>query len=235
MPAIYAAAAATVILDSPLGDGVVTAYASLFQDLGMSPRGAAIAGRLSAAWLLNSHLQRSAAALMARAGPVQAGTSLGDRATLEGSLADRGIAEGSLSTPTGDAYGTTVLDTAADGEGLELDRFSELRDAAGDVVGVYGVRDIGRVFDHGSVAMVSPGGTGTLAASGRHFAYGLGGISTQQFARDLFAAGYSGSLFTLTGRASDFVIELVYGPYGGGLAFGVGIAASGDRASGTGP
>jgi RHS repeat-associated protein len=234
VPAIYAAAAATVILDSRLGEGVVTAYASLFQDLGMSPRGATIAGRLSAAWLLNSHLQRSAAALMARSGPVQAGAPLGDRATLEGALADRGIATDALSTPTGDAYGTTVLDTAADGEGLELDRFSELRSASGDLVGVYGVRDIGRAFDHGSVAFVTPGG-GTLAASGRHFAYGLGGISTQQFARDLFAAGYSGSLFTLTGRASDFMIELVYGPYGGGLAFGAGIAASGDRASGAGP
>jgi hypothetical protein len=72
-------------------------------------------------------------------------------------------------------------------------------------------------------------------ASGRHLAYGLGGISTQQFARDLSAAGYSGSLFTLTGRGSDFLIEMLYGPYGGGLAFGAGMAASGDRASGAGP
>jgi RHS repeat-associated protein len=235
LPAVYAAAAATVILDSRLGEGVVMAYASLFQDLGMSPRGAAFAGRLSAAWLLNSHLQRSAAALMARAGPVQAGAPLGDRAALEGSLAQRGIDPGSLVTPSGDAYGTTVLDTSADGEGLELGLFSELQNASGDVIGVYGVRDIGPAFDHGAVGIVSSSGAGGLAASGRHFAYGLGGISTQQFARDLFAAGYSGSLFTLTGRASDFLIELVYGPYGGGLAFGVGIAASGDRASGMGP
>jgi len=234
MPALYAAAATTVILDSRLGEGIVGAYASLFQDLGLSPRSAAIAGRLSATWLLNSHFQRGAAGLMARAGPVRAGAPLGDRAALDGALARRGIDPGSLSNGSGDAYGTTILDTAADGEGLELENFAELRDASGDVVGVYGVRDIGAVFDHGASGVIVPGG-GALATSGPHFAYGVGGISTQQFARDLFAAGYSGSLFTLTGRASDFVIELVYGPYGGGLAFGVGMAVSGDRASGAGP
>ena len=53
--------------------------------------------------------------------------------------------------------------------------------------------------------------------------------------RDLFAAGYSGSLFTLTGRASDFLIEMVYGPYGGGLAFGVGLAATAGTPAGAGP
>jgi RHS repeat-associated protein len=236
MPALYAAAATTVLLDSRLGEGIVGAYASLFQDLGLSPRSAGIAGRLSATWLLNSQFQRGAAGLMARSGPVRAGAPLGDRTTLDGSLAERGIDAGSLSTKSGDAYGTTILDTAADGQGLELDRFSELTSESGDVVGVYGVRDIGAVFDHGASGIIAPGGgAGAIAASGPHFAYGLGGISTQQFARDLFAAGYSGSLFTLTGRASDFVIELVYGPYGGGLAFGAGMAASGDRASGAGP
>jgi hypothetical protein len=166
---------------------------------------------------------------------VRAGAPLGDRAALDGALAQRGIDPGSLSTPSGDAYGTTVLDTAADGDGLELERFHELTDASGNVVGVYGVRDIGSAFDHGAAGVVVSGGPKGIAGAGPHFAYGLGGISTQQFARDLFAAGYSGSLFTLTGRASDFLIELVYGPYGGGLAFGAGIAASGDRASGAGP
>ena len=83
-------------------------------------------------------------------------------------------------------------------EGLALDRFHELRDGSDRVVGVYGTRDIGRAFNHGAVTLVDPDGIGAVAASGPHYAYGLGGISTQQFARDLFAAGYAGSLFTLT-------------------------------------
>ena len=75
---------------------------------------------------------------------------------------------------------------------------------------------------HGAVGMFGE----APATPHPHYAYGLGGISTQQFARDLFAAGYSGSLYTLTGRASDYLIEFVYGPYGGGLALGFNAARS---------
>jgi len=166
VPALYAAAATTVLLDSRLGEGIAGAYASLFQDLGLSPRSAGIAGRLSATWLLNSHFQRGAAGLMARSGPVRAGAPLGDRTALDGSLARHGIDAGSLSTESGDAYGTTVLDTAADDQGLELDRFNELTSESGEVVGVYGVRDIGAVFDHGAAGVITPDGAGAIAASG---------------------------------------------------------------------
>src|SRR5262245_22763586 len=178
------------MLDSRLVEGIVSGYAALYQDLGLSPRGAGIAGRLTASWLLNSHFQRSAAGLIARSGPVRGGDVIGGRADLDPALARRGIDPASLSTPSGDAYGTNILDSTAS-DGIELDRFQELRDGSGQVVGVYGVRELGAGFDHGAAAFVAPGGAGSIVPSAPHFAYGLGGISTQQFARDLFAAGYS--------------------------------------------
>jgi RHS repeat-associated protein len=234
IPALYASAASTVILDSRLGRGLIEGYAQLFEDLGLSDRGSQAASRLLSSWLLNSSLQHGFGRLLAPAGPALPGDPLGDRAALDGALASRGLDPGALGSPTGDAYGTTVKDTAGTNGGhLELDRFRELRDAQGRVVGVYGVRDLGRFFDHGAAAVFD--GQAGAAMSQAHFAYGLGGISTQQFARDLFAAGYSGSLYTLTGRASDFLIEFVYGPYGGGLAFGIGLAASAGAPAGGGP
>jgi RHS repeat-associated protein len=234
-PALYAAAASTVILDSRLGQGIIDSYASLLEDAGLSRRAAGIGGNLAAGWLLNSHLQRAAASGLAGNGRVHSGASLGDRSSLEAGLAERGIETNSLRTPSGDAYGTTVLDVSTPGISRELDRFNELVDDSGNVIGVYGVRDLGPMFDHGAAGICGPGGAGGIASSGAHFTYGLGGISTQQFSRDLFAAGYSGSLFTLTGRTSDFMIELVWGPYGGGLAFGVGMATSNTRPAEGGP
>jgi RHS repeat-associated protein len=232
IPALYASAATTVIMDSQLGHGLVESYAQLLEDLGMSDSGAHATSRLLSSWFLNSSLQQGFGRLLAPAGTVHGGDALGDRASVDGALADRGLDPGALGTPTGDAYGTTLTDVAGRDSGTEMQRFRELRDAGGRVVGVYGVRDLGRFFDHGAVGTL---GGSAPAAAHAHFAYGLGGISTQQVSRDLFAAGYSGSLFTLTGRASDFLIEMVYGPYGGGLAFGVGLAATADTPAGAGP
>jgi RHS repeat-associated protein len=232
IPALYASAATTVIMDSRLGRGLVESYAQLFEDLGMSDTGAHAASRLLSAWYLNSSLQQGFGRLMAPAGPALPGDPLGDRASVYHEMSERGLDPGALGTPTGDAYGTTVQDVAGSAP-HELDRFRELRDAQGRVIGVYGVRDLGRFFDHGSVGILD--GNLKAAAAQPHFAYALGGISTQQVSRDLFAAGYSGSLFTLTGRTSDFLLELVYGPYGGGLAFGVGLAATADTPAGAGP
>jgi hypothetical protein len=86
---------------------------------------------------------------------------------------------------------------------------------------------MGPAFDHGAAAIPRQGVQPLVTHP--HYAYLVGGISTQQFARDLYEAGYATSLFTLTGRASDFMIEFVYGPYGGGLALGVDVAASGQE------
>jgi RHS repeat-associated protein len=234
IPALYASAATTVIMDSCLGRGLVESYAQLFEDLGMSDSGAHAASRLLSSWFLNSSLQQGFGRLLAPSGPVHPGDALGDRASVDGEMADRGLDPASLGTPTGDAYGTTLTDAAGvDGGTHEMQQFRELRDVDGRVVGVYGVRDLGRFFDHGAVGTLT--GDSPAATAHPHFAYGLGGISTQQVSRDLFAAGYSGSLFTLTGRASDFLIEMVYGPYGGGLAFGVGLAATADTPAGAGP
>ena len=83
-------------------------------------------------------------------------------------------------------------------------------------------RELPLGFHHGTPGFF-PGGGSTLQSIARHPHYGylIGGISTQQFTRELFGLGYDATLFTLTGRASDFLIEFVYGPYGGGLALGV--------------
>src|SRR2546428_1861351 len=79
------------------------------------------------------------------------------------------------------------------------------------------MRELVGPFDHGAVGFYGE----HAATTQPHRLYLLGGVSTQQFARELFREGYSGTLSTLSGRASDFLIEFVYGPYGGGLALGV--------------
>ncbi|HZM70564.1 MAG TPA: RHS repeat-associated core domain-containing protein, partial [Candidatus Cryosericum sp.] len=233
VPALYAAAASTVLLDSALGEGIAGSYALLLQDLGLSERGAQTTARLATSWFLNSSLQRGFARLQAPLGSVGPGESLGNRSSVDAALAERGIDPGSLGNPTSDAYGTTLAARAgADGRPPELEEFRTLVDSSGRVIGVYGVRDLGPLFDHGAVGLL---GTGAPpAVTQPHFAYAIGGVSTQQVARDLFAAGYSGSLFTLTGRGSDLLIEFVFGPYGGGLAYGLGAARS-EPASGGGP
>ncbi len=230
VPALYAAAASTAILRSGMGEAVVSGYAGLLDDLGLSPRASEAAARLTAAWFLNSSLQRGFGALLAANGAARGGDPLGDRSSLDAALARRHVDPDELGSPSSDAYGTTVDDVAGrNGATHELDRFGEVIDGSGNVVGVYGVRDLGPFFDHGAFASI--GGNAGPAISNPHYAYALGGISTQQFARDLFASGYSGSLFVLTGRTSDFLIEMAYGPYGGGLALGIG-AARGTGAGG---
>jgi RHS repeat-associated protein len=215
--ALIAAAVTPIILSTPLGEGIVQSYTLLFQELGLSPRNSAIAGRVFTTFLLNSHLQRSVAGATAPNGAARAGDPIGGRGDLDGWLASRGRTPDDVGAPSGDAYGTTVQSTAGPGTRTrELDRFYALSDESGASVGVYGVRDVGLFLDHGAVGFFGQ----APAVSRAHFAYGIGGISTQQFARELFGAGYSGSLFTLTGRASDFLMEFVYGPYGGGLALG---------------
>ena len=231
VPALYAAAATTVILDSRLGQGVVMAYQDLFSDLGLSPHGAAFASRLFTAWLYNSSLQRGFAGLLASGGAVSAGDDIGGRDDLDAALDDRGVALSDLGLHTGDGYATQVPDVASpDGASRSLERFGVLNDASGRFVGVYGVRDLGGSFEHGAVDLVgAPGHAVDAPLAHSHFAYGIGGISTQQVAREIYSAGYSGTLFTLTGRASDFLIEFAYGPYGGGLAFGLGLASGDSR------
>jgi RHS repeat-associated protein len=233
VPALYAAAASTVLLDSALGEGIAGSYALLLQDLGLSEREAQTAARLTTAWLLNSSLQRGFGRLQAPLGGVAAGESLGDSGTVAAALAQRGIDPARLGNPTSDAYGTTLATrTGANGRPPELKEFRTIVDSSGRVAGVYGVRDMGPFFEHGAVGLL---GTGAApAVTQPHFAYGIGGVSTQQVARDLFSAGYSGSLFTLTGRSSDFLVEFVYGPYGGGLAYGL-HAMHSDSTSGGGP
>ncbi|HEV8198884.1 MAG TPA: toxin TcdB middle/N-terminal domain-containing protein, partial [Candidatus Polarisedimenticolia bacterium] len=227
-PALYAAAATSILMHTPLGQGIVDGYAGVLEDLGLSARASyAIAGA-GTTFLLNSHLQHSYAAAIARNGPLERGASLGDRAHLDQALADRGLDPATFGTRAGDAYGTTVLDRRDAAGGPELERFYELRDEAGGVPGVFGVRDLGGGFDHGAAAIAQSGAT-TAIETHRHFLYLVGGISTQQVGRDLFESGYSASLFTLTGRASDFMIEYFYGPYGGGLFFGLHEAFSGQN------
>jgi RHS repeat-associated protein len=226
-PALYAAAATSILLHTPLGQGMVDGAASLLEDLGVSSRASQGIARAGAAFLLNAHLQRSYASALARNGPLVRGDALGDRDSLDPALAARGLDPDTFGTRSGDAYGTTVLD-AQGTTGRALDRFYELRDEAGGVPGVFGVRDLGGGFQHGAAAIAQPGPT-TAIATQHHFLYLMGGISTQQVARDLFESGYAASLFTLTGRASDFMIECFYGPYGGGLFFGLDQAASGQN------
>jgi hypothetical protein len=135
-------------------------------------------------------------------------------------------------TPSGEAYGIPIH---GGGGEARFDHHSVLVDSSGEAVGVFGVRELGLSFQHGAIGFFPtrvPDGRAILRR--RHLAYGIGGVSTQQFARELFGAGYSGSLFTLTGRASNFLVEFIYGPYGGGLALGVhASSASDDRREGS--
>jgi RHS repeat-associated protein len=227
-PALYAAAATSILMHTPLGQGIVDGYASLLVDLGLSPRASQAVASAGTTFLLNSHLQRSYASALARNGPLVRGEALGDRGRLDQALSDRGLDPAAFGTRSGDAYGTTVLDRRDAAGSPELERFYELRDEAGRVPGVFGVRDLGGGFEHGAAAIAQPGATTAIQTS-HHFLYLAGGISTQQVARDLFESGYDASLFTLTGRASDFMIESFYGPYGGGLFFGLHMAVSGQN------
>ena len=229
VPALYAAAATSILMHTPLGQGIADSYASLLEDLGVSARASNAIARAGTGFLLNSHLQRSFGTALADRGPVTRGDDLGTRADLDQALSQRGLDPATFGTNAGDAYGTTVMATRG-ANGLELDRFWELRDEAGGVAGVYGVRELGGGFEHGAVAVPRTGAS--VLQSNHHYFYLGGGISTQQVARDLFEAGYSGSLFTLTGRASDFMIEYFYGPYGGGLVLGLHVAPSGQNSGG---
>ena len=230
VPALYAAAATSILMHTPLGQGIADGYASLFEDLGLSPRASQAIARAGTGFLLNSHLQRSFGDALADRGRLTRGGDLGDRNALDQALQARGLDPASFGTGSGDAYGTTVLASRQGGSGTELDRFWELRDEAGGVPGVFGVRALGGGFEHGA-AGIARSGVNALQ-SNHHYFYLLGGISTQQVARDLFEAGYGASLFTLTGRASDFMIEFFYGPYGGGLVLGLDVAASGQNSEG---
>jgi hypothetical protein len=210
---------------------VVEGVASLLDDLGVAPRTSARLAALSTTWLFNQQFQRGAAGVLAANGSLTRGAALGGRGDLDQAVADSGLDPGKFGTRSGDAYGTTVEGRADPQAGAkELQRYYELRDANGRVAGVYGTRPMGPAFDHGAAA-IPRDGVRTLATH-PHWAYLLGGISTQQFARDLYEAGYATSLFTLTGRASDFMIEFVYGPYGGGLVLGLDVASSGEESGG---
>jgi RHS repeat-associated protein len=227
-PALFAAGATRILMDTPLGQGVVASVASLLDDLGMAPRTSARLAAVGTTWLSNQQFQRGAADLLARHGRLTGGDDLGGRGDLDQGLADRGLDPARFGTDSGDAYGATVEGRADPQTGArELQRYYELRDADGRVVGVYGTRPVGPAFDHGAAAI--PRDDVQPLVTHHHWAYLVGGISTQQFARDLYEAGYATSLFTLTGRASDFMIEFVYGPYGGGLVLGLDAASSGEQ------
>jgi RHS repeat-associated protein len=233
-PALFAAGATRVLMDTPLGQGVAESVASLLDDLGVAPRTSTRLAAAGTTWLFNQQFQRGAAGVLARNGSLTRGAAMGDRGDLDQALDDRDLDPGAFGTRSGDAYGATVEGVADPESGAkELQRYYELRDANGRVAGVYGTRPMGPAFDHGAAAIprnavpqVQPLVTHT------HYAYLVGGISTQQFARDLYEAGYATSLFTLTGRASDFMIEFVYGPYGGGLVLGLDVASSGEETGG---
>jgi RHS repeat-associated protein len=221
-PALYAAAATSVLLHTPLGEAIVEGNAMVFQELGLSPRGAGIAARVFSSFLLNSSLQRGFARGLAAKGAAQTGDPLGDRGGAADYLEGRDTSLEGLQTPTGDAYGTPPAGRIKHGRCVDLDQFYELRDDAGDVIGIYGTRELKLGFHHGSPGFFAGSGADLQTiASHHHYGYLIGGISTQQFARELFGQGYDATLFTLTGRASDFLIEFIYGPYGGGLALGV--------------
>ena len=228
-PALYAAAVTPVILNSRLGEAILQSYALLFQDLGLSSRNSLVASRVVATLLLNSQLQRSFGRSLAVRGEARAGRSIGTGQAFDDYLAAKSTDARSLQVSSGEAYGVPIQGAGGTtGGGRRLHDASELLDDSGRAVGVFGVRELGASFQHGAVGFfpaTAPGASTIVPA--RHFAYGVGGISTQQFARELFAAGFSGSLFTLTGRASNFLLEFIYGPYGGGLALGVDASRAG--------
>jgi len=90
-PALYAAAATSILMHTPLGQGIVDGYAGLLEDLGLSPRASYALAGAGTTFLLNSHLQHSYAGAIARNGPLERGAALGDRAHLDQALADRGL------------------------------------------------------------------------------------------------------------------------------------------------
>lgn len=214
-PALYAAGVTPVIMRTPLGEAIVEGYTALFQDLGLGPRPSAVAASVFTSFLLNASFQRGFAGALAGKGEIHAGMSLGG----EPALQQDALAQGSTSygSATGDIYGMPIQGFERRGVTIEPEAIHQLVDSAGNVVGAYGTRDLGLGFEHGTAAFYGRPASFTRP----HHLYLLGGISTQQFARELFRAGYSGTLFTLSGRASDFLIEFIYGPYGGGLALGV--------------
>ena len=228
-PALYAAAVTPVILNSRLGEVILQSYALLFQDLGFSSRNSLVASQVVATLLLNSHLQRSFGRTLAVRGEARAGRSIGTGQAFDDYLAANSTDARSLQVPSGEAYGVPIQGASGATRGARrIDIATELLDGSGGTVGVFGVREMGASFQHGAIGFfpaMAPDAITIVPV--RHFAYGLGGVSTQQFARELFSAGFSGSLFTLTGRASNFLIEFIYGPYGGGLALGVDASRTG--------
>lgn len=223
-----------VILHSRLGEAILQSYALLFQDLGLSIRNSLVASRVVTTLLLNSHLQRSFGRTLTSLGEARAGRTIGTGQAFDDYLAANFTDAQSLQVPSGQAYGAPIQGASgARGGAGRLDDATELLDGSGRTVGVFGVRELGASFQHGAVGFfpaTAPDANTIVPV--RHFAYGLGGISTQQFARELFSTGFSGSLFTLTGRASNFLIEFIYGPYGGGLALGVDASRTGSDGRG---
>ncbi len=215
-PALYAAAVTPVIMRTPLGEGIVEGYTALFQDLGLSPRSSAIAGSVFSTFLLNSSFQRGFANALAKHGEIGSGAPIAGQDELRLDAAVHGRS-GTFGPPTGDVYGMPIQGLWKEDVFIEADAMHQLVDSTGRIVGAYGTRDLAFGFEHGAAGFYDT----PQAATRPHHLYLLGGISTQQFTREIFRAGYSGTLFTLSGRASDFLIEFVYGPYGGGLALGV--------------
>ncbi|PYT15910.1 MAG: hypothetical protein DMF51_05760, partial [Acidobacteria bacterium] len=215
-PALYAAAVTPVILHTPLGQGIVDGFMLLFQDLGLAPRSAAMAGSVFSTFLLNSSFQRGFANALAEHGEIHSGQPIAGESALRLDAAEH-HPSGELGPPTGDVYGMPIQGYYEGGRWIEPGSLHQLVDSSGKVVGAYGTRQLAGPFEHGAVGFYGE----HAAASQPHRLYLLGGVSTQQFARELFREGYSGTLSTLSGRASDFLIEFVYGPYGGGLALGV--------------
>jgi RHS repeat-associated protein len=225
-PALYAAGVTPVIMRTPLGEAIVEGYTALFQDLGLGPRPSTVAASVFTSFLLNASFQRGFAGALAGNGEINAGLPLGDQPALQQDALSHGGP--SFGSATGDIYGMPIQGLERHGVLIEPESIHQLVDAAGNVVGAYGTRDLGLGFEHGTAAFYGRPASFTRP----HHLYLLGGISTQQFARELFRAGYSGTLFTLSGRASDFLIEFIYGSYGGGLALGVQAgreAAAGDH------
>jgi len=215
-PALYAAAVTSVILHTPLGEGIVAGFTQTLQDLGVAPRTAAIAGGVFSTFLLNSSFQRGFAGALAEHGEIRSGQPIAGEAGLSLDAAEHDPS-GEFGPPTGDVYGMPIQGYRQRGRWIEPGSLHQLVDSSGRVVGAYGTRELHGPFEHGAVGFYGE----HAAATRPHHLYLLGGVSTQQFARELFREGYSGTLSTLTGRASDFLVEFVYGPYGGGLALGV--------------
>ncbi|MGH9797425.1 MAG: RHS repeat domain-containing protein, partial [Candidatus Polarisedimenticolia bacterium] len=217
--ALYAAALTPIVLRSPLGQGAIEGYTLLFRELGLSPKDSQAAAQMFHWFVFNSSFQRAFARGFAENGGIHPGRSIGDPAALEAETAASGAAIG---PPTGDIYGTSLAGVNRSGERRPL-HISALVDDAGKEVGAFGTHGFPLGFQHGAAGFAGrpPG------AHAHHPLYGVGGVSTHQFARELFLAGYSGTLFTLTGRFTDFLLEFVYGPYGGGLVTGIHAGNSG--------